>query len=596
MAEFMIRFFLCNVIISGIIGILLIVKRLLKHTLSNRLQYNLWFLLLIFLLLPFVPLRPVSVWKFPSWSIGSTIFSSAAAAGMGNVTPYPAGNSDWMEDFALSVTERAPSSLGCLLFGIWMTGILLMTLLVIRSSLRLRRLKASALPLQNPEVRRLYRHCLKEMHIQKYIPIYSTAFLKSPMITGLIKPRIYLPIHLISDYDESSIRYMLLHELQHYRYKDAAVNILTNLINVLYWFHPLVWYALNEMRSDREVACDSAVLDMIDQDSYTDYGHTLIGFAEKISRTPFPFTSGLGGSMKQIKQRILNIASYQKPTPVKKLKSITAFVLTAALLSGLAPFLSTYAADDSTARWNFSDKNISFTDLSAYFDGYEGSFVLYDLENNVWNIYNKDRAVLRVAPNSTYKIYDALFGLEEKVITPENSLIPWDGTSQPFEAWNADQTLSSAMGASVNWYFQSIDEQLGAAAISEYIQKIGYGNQNISGGLPAYWMESTLKISPVEQVELLTGLYANRFGFAPENVQAVKDAIRLSSSKTGTLYGKTGTGRIDEKDVNGWFIGFAETADNTYFFASNIHAQNYASGSTAAKITLSILSDLQIWN
>lgn len=55
MAEFMIRFFLCNVIISGIIGILLIVKRLLRHTLSSRLQYNLWFLLLIFLLLPFVP-------------------------------------------------------------------------------------------------------------------------------------------------------------------------------------------------------------------------------------------------------------------------------------------------------------------------------------------------------------------------------------------------------------------------------------------------------------------------------------------------------------------------------------------------------------
>ncbi len=48
-----------------------------------------------------------------------------------------------------------------------------------------------------------------------------------------------------------------------------------------------------------------------------------------------------------------------------------------------------------------------------------------------------DHATLRVAPNSTYKIYDALFGLEEGVITPENSFIAWNGENYPFEASNA---------------------------------------------------------------------------------------------------------------------------------------------------------------
>ena len=111
-----------------------------------------------------------------------------------------------------------------------------------------------------------------------------------------------------------------------------------------------------------------------------------------------------------------------------------------------------------------------------------------------------EQATLRTAPDSTYKIYDALFGLEEGVIAPNDSFMAWNETDYPFEAWNADQDLYSAMQSSVNWYFQEIDKQIGSSAIQGYIQKIGYGNENISADLSSYWMQGTLKISPVEQV------------------------------------------------------------------------------------------------
>ena len=68
-------------------------------------------------------------------------------------------------------------------------------------------------------------------------------------------------------------------------------------------------------------------------------------------------------------------------------------------------------------------------------------FPLYDLGNDAWSIHDIEHATLRVAPDSTNKIYDALFGLEEGVITPQDSFIAWNGESYPFEAWNADQTL-----------------------------------------------------------------------------------------------------------------------------------------------------------
>ncbi|HAR01353.1 MAG TPA: BlaR1 family beta-lactam sensor/signal transducer, partial [Eubacterium sp.] len=113
----------------------------------------------------------------------------------------------------------------------------------------------------------------------------------------------------------------------------------------------------------------------------------------------------------------------------------TAFMLTAVLLLGFAPFISTYAADVGHYQWDSSSENVSYIDLSTYFGEYEGSFVLYDLANDAWSIHNKDHATLRVTPNSTYKIYDALFGLEEGIITPENSFIAWNGETYPFEAW-----------------------------------------------------------------------------------------------------------------------------------------------------------------
>ena len=214
---------------------------------------------------------------------------------------------------------------------------------------------------------------------------------------------------------------------------------------------------------------------------------------------------------------------------------------------------------------------------------------------DAWSIHDIDHATLRVAPNSTYKIYTALFGLEDGVITPENTFIAWDGKNYPFDTWNTDQTLPSAMRNSVNWYFQSLNEQLGAPSVNEYIQQLKYGNENMSGDFSSYWMESSLKISPIEQVELLTKLQNNSFGFAPENINAVKDALSLSSSDAGTFYGKTGTGRVDGQDVNGWFIGYIETADNTYFFAANIGADSDATGGSAEEIAMSILSDMNIW-
>ena len=245
--------------------------------------------------------------------------------------------------------------------------------------------------------------------------------------------------------------------------------------------------------------------------------------------------------------------------------------------------------------------NLESLDLSSYFSGYNGCFVLYDKENDKWFIYNQDRALCRTSPDSTYKIYDAVMALEHGIITSDNSFMRWDGNSYPFDTWNTDQTLRSAMAGSVNWYFDNLDTAMDHTDVKNFLSRIEYGNQNINSAQNCYWLESSLTISPVEQIELLCHLKNNDWKLSKTNVDTVIESMFIANSDGKSLYGKTGTGRIDDVNINGWFVGFITSNDNDYFFATNISLSENdnqflsADGLSASKISLAILRDLGIY-
>ena len=561
-------------------------------------QYNLSIIFLAVLIVPFLPISSA-----PS-SISWRHLLTASSSTNGDIqTTFLSGNGynlDKINDFAVSVSTQIPTFIHTLLVFFWSIGIFIMFFLLYRSVRQVNALHSSALPLQNEELNALYIECLNEVNSKHTIPIYSTAFLKSPVLAGFLHPRIYLPIHLISDFNagtisSTDIRYMLLHELQHYKHKDILIGYLINTVNVFYWFNPLIWYFLKRIRQERELACDSAVLQLLKETEYKSYGNTLINFAETIALSPFPFTMGISGNIKQLKGRILNIASFHQPTFKQKIRGYLICIFVSTIIIGCIPILSVYASDQTVYHFDTTEKNITQLNLSSNFGDYTGSFVLYDQSADKWNIYNMDQASTRVPPNSTYKIYDALLGLESGIITPEHSTFTWNGEPCPFESWESNQDLTSAMHNSVNWYFQAIDSQAGFQSVKTFLQTINYGNQNTGTNLNLYWTDFSLKISPIEQVELLQNFYQNNFHFDRKNIQAVKNALLLSTTSSGSLYGKTGTGRVNGKDVNGWFVGYIESDNNTYYFATNIQAPSNATGSQATEITEAILSDFGIW-
>lgn len=557
-------------------------------------QYNIWFLTLSMLIIPFLPVNTLGFQNLQNWMIGLHNVRMSNQNGvtqtLNNGNQLLSGN--WLQDFSISINSKTPSYINVFLISIWTIGIIVMTTITIYNNHKIKQLKTSSLPVQNQKIRLLCKICVEDIGLKNELPILTSAYLNTPVTMGHFKPCIILPMYLISEFKLKEIRYILLHELQHYKHRDIQVNLWMCLTQIIYWFNPVIWYVLKEMRNDCELACDSSVLSMLDKEYHSEYGHTLLNFAQKLSY--LSSVSGMGGPKKQIKKRIINIVSFQGESQWLKLKSILIFILIGITILGFTPILSTHGFNDSI----YKTSNIRTTteDLSDYFKDYNGSFVLYEPNKDYCFIYNETDAMKRVSPDSTYKIYSALFGLEANSISPHSSLIMWDKIIYPYDTWNQDHSLNTAMKNSVNWYFQALDQRTGLQTLKHYYQKIEYGNQSLSGGISNYWMESSLKISPMEQVELLSKFYYNTFQFEDKNIQTVKDAMSLSSSNEANLYGKTGTGSVDGKNVNGWFVGFIEVKDNTYFFATHIQNNDKSNGSNAANITLSILKDKNIYS
>ena len=598
MSNWIIHFLISNIFICIFTLVIIGTKKLLKKYLSATTQYHLCFLLFLLLAVPFFPVQIHGSQLF-SWlhffqtdsglNSGTDTLSELTSNTQNNLL-------NQVNDFSVSISSRFSGGLNTILFLIWIMGVMIMSVLTLHSLNYVRSIKRSALPLQNQQVKTIYYDCLKELKISHQVPVYSTAFLKSPVLIGIIHPRIYIPIHLISELNPDDMRFMLLHELQHYRHKDTLIGFLMVISNILYWFNPFIWYALKEIHCDRELACDSAVLQMISTDEYQAYGMTLINFAEKLSSFSSPLAVGMSGNFRQMKRRILNIAIFRKETLYQKMRALIIYLVISAVFIGCTPILSIGASTQDVYHFHDTDKNISLLDVSAIFGSYDGSFVLYDNHLDSWKIYNLEEANKRIPPDSTYKIYDALLGLESGIITPEHSSMAWNGEHFSYSAWENDQDLNSAMQNSVNWYFQTMDSQLGLNKIQEFLNEIEYGNQTTSSNLKLYWSDFSLKISPIEQVELLKKFNTNGFHLHSQNVLSVKNAIKIVGTSDGTFYGKTGTGCIDGQDINGWFIGYIETSDNIYYFATNIQSDSNATGKKALEITSAILKKLHIWN
>ncbi|HKY04424.1 MAG TPA: penicillin-binding transpeptidase domain-containing protein [Blastocatellia bacterium] len=240
-------------------------------------------------------------------------------------------------------------------------------------------------------------------------------------------------------------------------------------------------------------------------------------------------------------------------------------------------------------------------DLSAIFKDTTATFVLYDLKRDRYIRYNEKRASERFSPFSTFKVPNSIIGLESGVIKDENFVIAWDRKKyppdpdwnrEPFLHWKRDHSLQTAIKYSVVWYYKELALKVGEPAMKQYVAKLNYGNQDTTGGLDKFWLNSSLRISAEEQVSFLKAFYTGKLDISSRTTGIVKRIILLEQTPRYRLSGKTGGGPLPHGSL-GWFVGYLERDDNVYFFATNIEGPNYfAIRDKRIELTRRVLAEL----
>lgn len=184
----------------------------------------------------------------------------------------------------------------------------------------------------------------------------------------------------------------------------------------------------------------------------------------------------------------------------------------------------------------------------------------------------------QISPCSSFKMTLGLMGYDAGILQDEENPV-WDfeeGYDGWMEAWRAPQTPQSWMKYSCVWYAKLLALQLGLDKVQTYLTSFEYGNQDVSGGLarpgptnPA-WINSSLKISPKEQVTFIQKMIQNKLPISSHAIQMTKAILfKEESPERWKLFGKTGWSGSDVAEdgktlEHGWFVGWIEK--DQYFF------------------------------
>lgn len=247
-----------------------------------------------------------------------------------------------------------------------------------------------------------------------------------------------------------------------------------------------------------------------------------------------------------------------------------------------------------------SDRSTSCTmettvDLSDCFQGVNGCAVVYSPSDQQLWFYQESLCRQQVSPFSTFKIISALLGLEAGMVKDETSTMDYNGIQYANSAWNDNLTLAQAFSSSCIWYFRQVIDAVGLDAVQQALDSLSYGNCDISQWegsgvnqpeeLNGFWLDSSLRISPLEQVQVLASIFEGNSSFSSSAVELVSRLMLVEENDTQSVYGKTGTG----SDGRAWFVGFSQKDSTRRYFAVYLDDGNdtpSVSGSTAKEIAL----------
>lgn len=365
---------------SVLILALLALRRLFRRTISRRMQYVLWALVLVRLLVPLnvgtlahnvlsaaEPVQaavekrletPILYTQDGTERRPAQLANGNAPQGESQSPPADAAQSAPADEYSLVTPTYRAVALSEALTYVWYAGMLIVGAWFLFTNLRFARALRKARTPYSVEGCRY--------------PVYLVPALPSPCLFGVLRPAIYL--NNAATASPETLRFVLAHEQTHARHLDPLWSLLRGLCLTVYWFDPLVWLAAVLSREDGELACDEGTLRMLGADERTAYGKALLSLVPVCAKPQNPLLGAttMTGGKRSLKERVTRIAENRQAKAV----AVFAAVALAALVCAVSFTGAPDTPSEVTQEWydaGFSTEDaqacLEFLDWAAGFDG-----------------------------------------------------------------------------------------------------------------------------------------------------------------------------------------------------------------------------------
>ncbi|HDB3805694.1 TPA: beta-lactam sensor/signal transducer BlaR1 [Staphylococcus aureus] len=566
--------------------LLVFFRYILKRYFNYMLNYKVWYLTLLAGLIPFIPIK-FSFFKFNNLNNQEpTVESNSHNLNPNINTTKP------VHEFTTDIHKFNWDSIDNICTVIWIVLVIILSFKFLNSLLYLKYLKKQSLYLNEKEKNKINKILFNHQY-KRNIVIRKAESIHSPTTFWYGKYIILIPSLYFKSINDKKLKYIILHEYAHAKNRDTLHLIIFNIFSIAMSYNPLIQIVKRKMIHDNEVEADRFVLNNINKNEFKSYAEAIM---DSVLKTPFfnknILSHSFNGKKSLLKRRLINI---KEANLKKQSKLILIFICIFTFF--IMIIQSQFLMGQSLTDYNYKkplQSDYQILDESKNFGSNSGSFVMYSMKKDKYYIYNEKESRKRYSPDSTYKIYLALFGLDRHIISDKNSRMSWNHNHYPFDSWNKDQDLNTAIQNSVNWYFERISNQISKNYTSDQLKQLNYGNKNL-GSYKAYWLEDSLKISNLEQVIVFKNMMEQNNHFSKKAKNQLSSSLLIKKNEKYELYGKTGTGIVNGKYNNGWFVGYVITNHDKYYFSTHLSDEK-ASGENAKLINEKILKEMGVLN
>jgi beta-lactamase class D len=193
----------------------------------------------------------------------------------------------------------------------------------------------------------------------------------------------------------------------------------------------------------------------------------------------------------------------------------------------------------------------------------------------------------------------ALIGLDAGLVTPQ-TVVKWDGSSQPSKAWETDADMTKAFHAAIGWWFGRLSSQIGQARYAERLKAFGYADAPTTP-ITSFWQGpahgGSMGLSTEAQAGFAQRMFAGKLPVKASSVAAVTAAME-NDPHNGAMMTAIAGSCADISDQSrgvGWYVGRLKSGDRDLTFAASVEAAAPPPGSDVGDNLKAAFADAGLW-